>query len=183
VLCIRRTLAEGRATGFVSGLGAATADGIYGSVAAFGLTAVSGALIGQQIWLRLIGGVFLCYLGLRTFIARPAEQTVAAKGRGLLGAYASTLLLTLTNPMTILAFAAIFAGLGLAGASADYASAAALVAGVFAGSAVWWLILSTSAGRLRTRVTPGGLRWVNKISGAIILLFGCAAFLSIVRLR
>jgi threonine/homoserine/homoserine lactone efflux protein len=181
VLCIRRTLAEGRATGFVSGLGAATTDAIYGSIAAFGLTVVSGVLVGQQVWLRLIGGAFLCYLGLKAFTARPAEQTAAAGGNGLPGAYASTFFLTLTNPMTILSFAAIFAGLGLAGASADFTSAATLVAGVFLGSAAWWLILSTSAGGLRARVTPGGLRWVNRISGGIILTFGLAALLSLAR--
>ncbi len=182
VLCIRRTLAEGRAAGFVSGLGAATADAIYGSIAAFGLTVVSGVLIGQQVWLRLIGGAFLCYLGFKTLKARPADRTVAANSRGLPGAYVSTFFLTLTNPMTILSFAAIFAGLGLAGASADLTSAATLVAGVFLGSATWWLILSTGANVLRERIPPAGLRWVNRISGGIILLFGLAALLSLARL-
>ncbi len=180
VLCIRRTLAEGRATGFVSGLGAATADAIYGSIAAFGLTAISGALIGQQVWLRLIGGAFLCYLGIKTVAARPAAQSAAATGSGLPGAYASTFFLTLTNPMTILSFAAVFAGLGLASTSASFTSAAVLVAGVFLGSAVWWLVLSTSAGALRTKLAPARLRWVNRISGGIILLFGLAALTSLV---
>lgn len=180
VLCIRRTLAEGRATGFVSGLGAATADAIYGSIAAFGLTAISGALFGQQVWLRLIGGAFLCYLGIRTVAARPAAQSAAATGSGLPGAYASTFFLTLTNPMTILSFAAVFAGLGLASTSASFTSAAVLVAGVFLGSAVWWLVLSTSAGALRTKLAPARLRWVNRISGGIILLFGLAALTSLV---
>ncbi len=183
VLCIRRTLAEGRATGFVSGLGAATADAIYGSIAAFGLTAISGALFGQQVWLRLIGGAFLCYLGIRTVAARPAAQSAAATGSGLPGAYASTFFLTLTNPMTILSFAAVFAGLGLASTSASFTSAAVLVAGVFFGSAAWWLVLSTSAGALRTNLDPARLRWVNRISGGIILLFGLAALTSLATLR
>ena len=183
VLCIRRTLADGRASGFVSGLGAATADAIYGSIAAFGLTVVSGVLVGQQVWLRLIGGGFLCYLGFRIFTARPAEYDAAPTRTGLCSAYASTFFLTLTNPMTILSFAVIFAGLGLAGASASVASAAVLVAGVFLGSAVWWLILSTSAGALRAKVNTARLHWVNQISGGIILAFGFAALASIVMVR
>jgi len=112
VLCVRRTLVEGRTSGFVSGLGAASADAIYGSIAAFGLTLISNFLITQQVWLRLIGGLFLCCLGLKTLLAKPAEQAATAKGNGLIGAYVSTFFLTLTNPMTIISFAAIFAGLG-----------------------------------------------------------------------
>src|SRR5512142_2590739 len=96
VLCIRRTLADGRAIGFVSGLGAATADMTYGSIAAFGLTAIQNVLVAQQFWLRLLGGLFLVYLGVRTFITRPAEKAAAGTmRRGALAAYASTLGLTL----------------------------------------------------------------------------------------
>ncbi len=140
VLCIRRTLAEGRSVGFLSGLGAASADAVYGCVAAFGMTSVSGFLVDQQLWLRLVGGVFLLYLGLRTFRERPTEReavTGVASYGGLAGAYASTFFLTLTNPSTILSFAAIFAGLGLAGEGGGYAAAAVLVASVFSGSALW----------------------------------------------
>ena len=129
VLCIRRTLAEGRAFGFASGLGAATADAIYSCIAAFGLTFISSILIGQEVWLHLVGGAFLCYLGLRTFLARPAEHAAPATGRGLFGAYTSAFFLTLTNPMTILSFMVIFAGLGVASESGDYASAGLLVLG------------------------------------------------------
>src|SRR5512147_916819 len=111
VLCIRRTLADGRMSGLVSGLGAATADAIYGSVAAFGLTFISGFLIDQKLWLGLLGGAFLCYLGLRTFLSQPAQQVALAQGQGLVGAYGSTFFLTLTNPMTILSFMAMFAGI------------------------------------------------------------------------
>ena len=180
VLCIRRTLAGGRAAGFAAGLGAATADALYGAVAGFGLTVVSTALVGRQGWLRLIGGAFLCWLGARTFLARPAEAAAqAAGGAGLLGAYASTLVLTLTNPMTILSFAAVFAGLGLGAAGGGYGAAAVLVLGVFAGSALWWLALSGAVGLLRHRVTPRGLRWVNRASGTIIAGFGLLALLSL----
>ena len=179
VLCIRRTLAEGRASGLVSGLGAATADAIYGCIAGFGLTFISSILISQQGWLRLIGGGFLCYLGLKTFLAKPAEQAASAGGNGLGGAYASTFFLTLTNPMTILSFAAVFAGLGVASASGNYVSAGALVLGVFMGSALWWLILSGGVGMFRARFNPHGLRWVNRVSGVIITGFGLFALLSL----
>ena len=179
VLCIRRTLAEGRASGLVSGLGAATADAIYGCIAGFGLTFISGILISQQVWLRLIGGAFLCYLGFKTFLARPAEQAALARGNGLVGAYASTFFLTLTNPMTILSFGAIFAGLGVASAGGNYASAGVLVLGVFIGSALWWLTLGGIVGVFRTRFNPRGLRWVNRISGVIITGLGLFALLSL----
>jgi threonine/homoserine/homoserine lactone efflux protein len=178
VLCIRRTLAGGRAFGLVSGLGAATADAFYGWVAGFGLTYISGILIGGQEWLRLIGGAFLCYLGIKMFLARPAAEAATAGGNGLLGGYTSTLLLTLTNPMTILSFAAIFAGLGVASAGGNYLAAGTLVAGVFSGSALWWLTLSSGVSLLRTRLTPSGLRWLNRISGIVITGFGLIALLS-----
>jgi len=179
VLCIRRTLAEGRASGLVSGLGAATADAIYGCIAGLGLTFISSILIGQQVWLRLVGGAFLCYLGLKTFLASPAEQAASAEGNGLVGAYASTFFLTLTNPMSIFAFSAIIAGLGVASASGNYLSVGVFVLGVFIGSALWWLILSSGVGLFRAKFSPRGLRWVNRISGVIIMVFGLFAFLSL----
>ncbi len=178
VLCIRRTLAEGRAAGLVSGLGAASADAVYGTVAGLGLTFISDLLASQQGWLRLAGGAFLCYLGLKALLAKPAEQAAVAGGKSLAGAYVSTFLLTLTNPMTVLSFAAIFAGLGLAGASGSYGAAGVLVLGVFLGSALWWLLLSGVVGLLRGRFDARGLRWVNRISGVIITGFGLYALLS-----
>ncbi len=172
VLCIRRTLAEGRAYGFVSGLGAATADGFYGTVAALGLTLVSAFLIDQANWLRLIGGAYLCYLGVKTFRSQPAQRPAEAKGRGLLGAYTSTLFLTLTNPLTIFAFAAIFAGVGAEAAVGNTPGALNVVLGVFLGSATWWLILVTLTSLFRSRLTTGGLLWVNRVSGLMIAGFG-----------
>ena len=179
VLCIRRTLADGRAAGLVSGLGAATADAIYGCVAGFGLTFISSLLISQQAWLQLIGGVFLCYLGFRTFLSQPAERAASAGGIGLIGAYVSTLLLTLTNPATILSFVLVFAGVGLVSADVSYAAAALLVLGVFCGSALWWLLLSGGVGLLRSRFDARALRWVNRISGGVIVAFGLLALLSL----
>jgi threonine/homoserine/homoserine lactone efflux protein len=172
VLCIRRTLSLGRLSGLVTGLGAASADALYGCVAGFGLAFISDFLVEQQAWLRLAGGVFLCFLGIKTLLAQPAEQAAASRVNGLAGDYASTLFLTLTNPLTILSFAAIFAGLGLAGAQGNYLSAAVLVLGVFLGSAAWWLLLVGLVGLLRDKFTRQGLVWVNRISGLIILGFG-----------
>lgn len=188
VLCIRRTLAEGRLAGLVSGLGAATADALYGFIAAFGLTFISSLLISYQTAIRLVGGLFLLYLGSKTLVAPVAEQPAAdlaasSSPRGLLANYGSTLALTLTNPMTILSFAAVFAGLGVGAASGDYASAAVLVLGVFLGSAFWWLALSAAVSLLRSRVTARGLRWVNRVSGVIILGFGVAALASLLASR
>lgn len=178
VLCMRRTLAEGRAFGFVSGLGAASADLIYGGIAGFGLTFVSTFLVGHQLWLRLLGGAFLCYLGVKTLLAKPAEEAAVAKGKTLIGAYVSAFFLTLTNPMTILSFAAVFAGLGLAGGSEDYWSATILVAGVFLGSSLWWLTLSTVVGLVRNKIGLRALLWVNRVSGAVIVGFGLFALAS-----
>jgi threonine/homoserine/homoserine lactone efflux protein len=179
VLCIRRTLAHGRAAGLASGLGAASADAVYGCIAAFGLTFISGLLISQQSWLKLLGGAFLCYLGIRTLLAQPAERAAAAGGLGLAGAYTSTFFLTLTNPTTILSFVAVFAGLGLASMGGDYAAAAMLVLGVFAGSALWWLLLSGGVGLFRARFDTRVMRWVNRISGAVITAFGLLALISL----
>jgi len=176
VLCIRRTLADGRACGFLSGLGAATADAFYGCVAGFGLTVISSFLVDQRSWIQLIGGVFLLALGVRTLRSAPAEQAAAAaSGPGLAAGYLSTLFLTLTNPMTIISFAGIFAALGVADTGGDPAAAGLLVAGVFTGSAAWWLILSGGVGLLRERLASGVLVWVNRASGAVLLAFGAVA--------
>ena len=175
VLCIRRTIVEGQLYGLVSGLGAATADALYGCVAAFGLTFISSFLIGHKLWLSLIGGLFLLYLGIKTLLSKPAEDAAKAEGKGLLGAYASTFLLTVTNPMTILSFVAIFAALGLGSTTGSYASALILVLGVFCGSAAWWFLLSGGVGLFRNKFNARGLLWVNRISGAIITLFGVIA--------
>jgi threonine/homoserine/homoserine lactone efflux protein len=180
VLCIRRTLADGWATGLVSGLGAATADAAYGALAAFGLTAITSLLVGQQRLLQLVGGLFLGYLGVRTFLATPATQAARAGGRGLAGAYLSTLLLTLTNPATILSFIAIFAGFGLATTSGGTADALTLVLGVFVGSAAWWLLLSSGVSLLRGAVTPARLRWVNRGSGALLTAAGLLSLASLI---
>ena len=179
VLCIRRTLTDGQISGLVSGLGAATADAFYGCVAGFGLTFISSFLVGQKMWLSLFGGLFLLYLGIKTLLSKPAEKEATIRQNGLFGSYLSTFLLTLTNPMTILSFAAIFAALGLGNTSGSYASALILVLGVFLGSAIWWLFLSGGVGLFRDKFNTQGLLWVNRISGVIITAFGAVALVGL----
>jgi threonine/homoserine/homoserine lactone efflux protein len=171
LLVIRRTLAEGRVVGLVSGMGVATADATYGAIAAFGLTAVTDLLVDWRRALGIVGGLFLLWLAWRTIRSVPGEAASLANGgrRGLPGAYVSTLGLTLTNPMTILSFAALFVGLGVTGG--DAAGAALLTLGVFAGSAAWWVVLVTAVGALRSRLTPSGMRRINVVSGTLIGAF------------
>ena len=166
LLCLRRSLASGFALGFVSGMGAATADATYAAVASFGVSALAAVLVEQRVWLRLVGGIFLLYLGLRTLRTPPATSSAETTNPGLrlAGAYSSTLALTLSNPMTIMSFAAIFASIG--------AGSLDLVIGVFLGSAAWWLILAGAASRLRTAFTQERMQLVNYASGALIVAFG-----------
>lgn len=178
ILCIRRTLANGRLSGFISGLGAATVDGLYGAIAAFGLTFISNILVGQQQWFRLVGGIFLLYLGFKIFLAKPAENIIKEQRRNLVGDYTSTLLLTLVNPTTILSFTAIFAGLGIGSVATDYISGLNLVLGIVFGSTFWWFILSSGVSALRSKFNYSALQWVNRISGSIICAFGVIALLS-----
>lgn len=177
LLCIRRTLADGPVTGFAVGLGAATADAAFGAVAGFGLAVVSDFMVAERRWLAALGGLFLLWLGLRTAIARPrgADGNGATRGGGLLIAWGTTFLLTLTNPATILSFAAAFAALGLADWAGDRMAALVLVLGVFLGSAAWWLGLSTGVGLFRTRIGAAALGWINRLSGACLMAFGAAA--------
>jgi threonine/homoserine/homoserine lactone efflux protein len=179
LLCIRRSLEQGRIAGLASGLGAATADAAYGCVAGFGLTAVSGFLLAHVFALRLGGGAALCYLGARTFLSVPARREAQAGAAGLQSAYWSTMLLTLANPTTILSFIAVFAGFGLV-ASPSYGGAATLVAGVFAGSALWWLFLSSSVSMMRHRISAKWMQRINRLSGASIIVFGLYALSTLV---
>lgn len=172
VLCIRRTLAGGMITGFLSGLGTATADAVYGAVAAFGLTVVSVFLMKYQSSLHLAGGLFLLYLGYSTFVALPATEAAKAEGKGLFGAYTSAFFLTLTNPMTIMSFAAIFAGLGLRVQQNNLWLAVWVVMGVFIGSMLWWTFLSTVVNGMRTHFNYQRLVLVNRFSGIVIIIFG-----------
>jgi len=174
LLCIRRSLEAGLAAGLATGLGAASADALYGCIAGFGLTAVSSFLIHQRLWLALFGGIFLCYLAIKIIFAKPVASAPEATAVGLLPAYGSTLVLTLTNPMTILSFVAVFAGCGL-GAVPDYIAAGRLVFGVFLGSALWWLLLSGLVSLVRAKINSSLLQLINWASGTVILGFGLYA--------
>ncbi len=179
MLCIRRTLAGGRGAGIASGLGAAVADTLYGCVAAFSLSAISNFLVGHRLWLQVVGGVVLLVMGLRTFFACPVKEAAESKNSSRLGDFVSTLLLTLANPTTILSFAAVFAGFGLANAPDDFSKGAMMVAGVFTGSALWWLLLSGSVGFMHGRFGVNQMRWLNRFSGVIIAGFGLLVLLSL----
>lgn len=178
ILCIRKTAAEGHLSGMVVGFGAATADAVYGFIAAFGLTVISDALVTRQMWLRLIGGVFLIYLGVKTFLAKPVENSRGTNGKGLLGSYVSTFFLTLTNPLSIIAFLGVFAGFGLRNFDLSIGSASTLIAGVFLGSSLWFFLLSYSITLFREKINATGLGWVNRISGLLIVMFGIIAIIS-----
>jgi threonine/homoserine/homoserine lactone efflux protein len=180
ILCARRTLTHGRRAGFASGMGAATADAIYGFIAAFGLTVIADFVTGHQFWLRALGGSALTVLGLRAFLAGPVRKCdLPRTARHYAGLYSSTFFLTLTNPMTIFSFAAVFAGFGLAGAKGSVLSSGLLVLGVFLGSALWWLFLVGVFSIYRKRFHDHQLGWVNRIAGVIIGGSGIFALLSL----
>ncbi len=179
LLCVQRTLARGWAFGLVSGLGVATADGLYGFIAALGLAVVSEFLVGQQTLLRIAGGLFLCFLGLKIFFTPPQGQAAPAKGGGYLTAYASIFLLTLANPLTLLSFAAIFAGICGVDTGDNYASAGLFGLGIFLGSASLWLIVSAVVSLLREQVSQRVLGGFNRVVGVVIAGFGFTLLISL----
>lgn len=178
ILCIRRTLAHGVYIGVLSGLGAATADAVYGLVAGFGLTSISSLLIKYNFMLSMVGAAFLAYLGATTFLAEPAHNPAARDGQGALHAFVSTFFLTITNPMTVLLFAAILTSAGVVSTSGDYHSAIALVSGIFFGGAVWFIFLACAVGLFRSKVDLPMLRIINKVSGLLIIGFAAYIFLA-----
>ncbi|MCK9259901.1 MAG: LysE family transporter [Azoarcus sp.] len=179
LLCLRRGLEKGFWAAFSSGLGAATADACYGMLGAFGLAAVSALLIGQSDVLRLFGGLFLLWLAWQTWRSMPAPQAAEGRRGGLWKGYLTTMLLTLSNPVTILSFAAIFAGLGLPHGNVE--QGLVLVLGVFLGSALWWSMLAALAKTVATRVGVSGLRWINRVSALVLAGFGAWSLLGLVR--
>lgn len=173
ILCIRRTLQYGRLSGLFSGLGAAAADAIYACIAAFGLTFVANLLVAGQSWLQMVGGLFLLFLGWRTFSASVVTRSQQVQHKNLFTDFISTFFLTLTNPLTIIAFIALFAGLGLGDRS--YGEALTVVIGVLIGSSCWWLMLSEGVTLFRSRVSENVMQWINRFAGAMLMGFGAAA--------
>lgn len=181
ILCINRSLHEGYKSGFVAGCGAATGDAVYGCIAGFGLTLIAEFLIRYQYFIRFIGGFFLLYLGFKIAKSIPAKKTAVLSPKNLFRTYYTTFFLTITNPLTILSFAAIFAGLGVVSMHLNYFAASALVLGVFTGSLLWWLILASSITIFfRDKITQPILQWVNRGSGAILIIFGILALISLI---
>jgi len=176
VLCIKRTLHSGRLAGLFSGLGAALADAFYGMIAAFGLSAVANLLLSAQWWLRIVGGLFLIYLGVKIFLEKPKSIDSALNEGRFIKNFTSTFGLTLTNPMTIFSFMAVFAGLGLGSESKNFQDASLLVLGVFIGSCFWWLLLSELVTLFRKKISKMVFLWINRLAGILIFLFGIAAF-------
>jgi threonine/homoserine/homoserine lactone efflux protein len=179
IMCIRKTLSEGHSRGLIIGLGAATVDSLYGSIAAFGLTFVSGVIVSQHFLLGLLGGGLLLFLGVRTYRAKRRDHMLPFDIKGLWGSYVSAFLLALTNPVTILAFVAVFAAFGM-GHKLIVISACILVLGVFAGSCLWFLTLGYVATFFRKRLDSVGLRWVNRVSGVLLISSGVAALVSLI---
>lgn len=176
ILCIQKTLHYGRWSGFFSGLGAAFADALYGLIAVFSLTFIAELLHSERFWIRTIGGIFLLCLGAKIFLSKPKEKIKEITHKTLLSDFLSTFFLTITNPMTILSFVAIFSSLRIA-AHPSYVHASLLVLGVFLGSSLWWLLLSEGVTFFRNKVSKEALLWVNRIAGIAIILFGLAAIL------
>lgn len=171
IMCIRKTLTEGRLSGLIIGLGAATADVFYGCVAVFGLTVISDTLTDQRFWIRIVGGALLFFLGIKTFRAQPKDPKLKISGSGRLRSYFTVVVLTLTNPLTIFAFIAVFAAFGL-GDGLSFFSAVVLVAGVFIGSCLWFFLLTSGTILFRKKLDLVGLKWVNKIAGILIIISG-----------
>ena len=180
LLVVRRTIDHGGIYGFASGLGVATADATYGAIAAFGLTAITSLLVSNHALLGLVGGVVIVFLGIRIARSRPTGPATDGERPGLAGAFASIYALTMTNPLTIVLYAGVFAGIGLA-AGAGFLDAAVLTLAVWAGSTLWWVVLCSVVAWLRGRVSPTALLWVNRVSGAALVVFGALAVISALR--
>jgi threonine/homoserine/homoserine lactone efflux protein len=176
ILCIQRSLHDGFKIGFMTGMGAALADGTYGLMAGFGLTAISTLLMTHQFWIHLIGGLFLLYLGVKIFLTHPKDRSIGSFDKSSGQVLGTTYLLTLTNPTTILSFIAVFAGVGLGTTNPSFIDAVILVLGITLGSAIWWFLLSGGVAYiLHHRLIPTLMQWINRISGTIILCFGTLA--------
>ena len=178
VMCVQRTLHDGRLAGLIAGMGAACADAVFGVIAAFGVAAVADWMLTHRSTLELVGGILLILLAARLYTKRAATAPRRAAPRNHLAAFASTFVLTITNPITILAFAAVFASLGLGLESLDMTGASILVGGVFLGSTLWWVGLAASAGLLRGKVSDGIMRWMNRVSAMLMAIFGIFALYS-----
>jgi threonine/homoserine/homoserine lactone efflux protein len=171
VMCVRRTIVHGRLVGIVSGLGAAAADTLFGAIAAFGLTFIHDFLMREKVWFGIGGAALLVIIGLRILVATPPQEKEEKDPANLLGDFTSTGFLTLTNPVTVLSFLAVFSAFGVQSEERSLADSWLLLLGVFLGSSLWWLVLTTTVDLFRDRFNREGLRWANRIAGVLILVF------------
>jgi threonine/homoserine/homoserine lactone efflux protein len=172
ILCIQRTLTRGRLAGLTSWFGMATGDTLYAAIAVFGLSFVADLLVLYETQLQVVGALFLCLLGIRTYLKRPVPKTRPLSVNRIVRYYTSTIFLTLTNPFTIIAFAALFAAFGIGGLGGGFLRALLLVVGVLCGASSWGFFLSTMFNLLRSRFTEEGLRRLNHIAGIVLVLIG-----------
>lgn len=174
IICIRKTLYHGKAQGQVVGIGAAIADLFYSCIAAFGISFISNFIAREHVWIRVVGGILLLIIGIKTFLAKPKVKDTGIEEAKGLTAFVSVLFLTLSNPLTFFAFIAIFSALGIE-KEFQFLSALSLVAGVFIGSFGWFFLLSSFVNRYKGKVSAKGWFWLNKVAGIIIILSGCIA--------
>lgn len=172
LVCIHRTVANGRLHGIVSGLGVATADSFYAAVAFLGLTAVSGLIIGHPSLFRFLAGIALVLVGIQVFRSVPAAFRDNTNPESLIRDYLSLLAITAANPLTIIFFITVLPGFGVVAQGTTLIAAVPFVAGIFLGSAVWWIILCGSLGSVRSRLSTENLRRINQVSGILITGFG-----------
>jgi threonine/homoserine/homoserine lactone efflux protein len=179
LLCIRSTLTQGQLAGLAIGLGAALADAAYSLIAAFGLTIVSDILLSHQDLLRFFGGLFLIYLGLKSFFAKTELKPATLEKKGLLNTVIGTFFLTMANPLTICMFLAIFTGLGFNDENTNYAAASLLVFSVFTGAITWWTILTSFLKLFHAKMNQRVLSIINMCSGGLIAALGALSILSL----
>jgi threonine/homoserine/homoserine lactone efflux protein len=182
VLCIQRTLNKGKISGFVSGLGAAAADGFYAIVAGFSITIIIDSLTEYQTYLRIIGGIVLLFMGYRLIVANPGIQLrkqLKKKGKGLFGDFISIFALTVSNPITVFVFAAVFAGFGIVEKESQFTSVLSLIFGVLLGSILWWFTLSSVVSIFRSKFKLRRMLWINRIAGVLVIIFGLFVIASI----
>lgn len=180
VLCIQRTLNKGFKSGFVSGAGAASADIIYAIIAGFSITFISDFLIEYQTYIRIIGGAFLILVGVRISISNPAKQIkkLRIKGNNFYKDYITSFLITVSNPITILAFGAFFATFNMVSETTDKFSITVMIITVFSGSLIWWLSLIGIVTIFKKRIRLRNLLWINRITGVLIVLFAIFVIIS-----
>jgi len=172
LLCIQRAIADGRLHGIISGIGVATADSFYAGVTFFGLTAISGLFIAYQFSLRLAAGLVLILVGIRIFLTIPAPLSVKTEHETYFKDYLSMVVIAIANPLTLIFFVAILPGFGVVFHENSVLSATEFVGGVFFGSTLWWIVLCGSIGSVRSRISAGHLKLINRISGLLIVCFG-----------